>query len=251
MEVKVFQCTPVEVCRDVPIGIVERSSINTDDFRMAEYAGKAVRMTDATVKDLYRSIMTNGIWKKAREKNRVAETKWRTCAWNKLLIPKLQLFLYRLRTGSLFCGSRMRNMRANGGIDTSCLRGCGELRPDTRHDLQECPRLAQVMAKAASTGGWPRGASPLDAVWSVGRDEKRGKNEEEERIRAHMAAILYVAYLEVLEEHFEKENRSEEEKRRAWQLRILALSRDVRLYERSPEQSRCLDSTAEAIVLTP
>jgi len=250
-KVKRFECIPVEVCDDVPIGVVERSSINSEDFVAAEYAGKAVRMSQATVKDLYRSIMTNGIWKKAREKNTEVETNWMTCVWNKHLIPKLQVFLYRLRTGSLFCGSRMRRIRDTCGADASCLRGCGELHSDTRHDLQQCPRLAQVMAKAAIAGGWPCGASPLDAVWTVGQERKKEKKDEEERIRAHMTSILYVAYLEVLEEHFEKSDREEVEKKRLWHVRILALSRDVRLYKRSSEsnaRSVCLDNTAEAIM---
>ena len=107
------------------------------------------------------------------------------------------------------------------------------------------------MTKAATTGKWPLGASPLEVLWNVGQERNKEKKVEGERMRAHMASILYVAYLEVLEEHFEKENREEAEMKRAWQARILALSRDVRLFKRGAEaneRSKCLDKTAEAIV---
>ena len=254
IQVKAFRCTPVETCRNVPIGVVERSSINLEDFAAVEYGGKAVRMSDASVKDMYRSIMTNGLRKKARAKDTVKETNWRVCVWNKQLLPKLQVFLYRLRNGALFCGSRMRNMRAASGMDASCLRGCGELRPDTRHDLQDCPNLVHVMAKAAAIGGWQRGVSPLDAVWEVRKEKEREKREEEDRTRAHMTSMLYIAYLEILEGHFEEEFRtsSSENRIREWQSRVAALSREVRLFKcsaESSERSRRLDNTAAAFAM--
>jgi len=251
--VKAFRCTPVETCRDVPIGIVERSSINLDDFAAAEYGGKAVRMSEASVKDIYRSIMTNGLWKKARNNNVVRETNWRVCVWNKLLLPKIQLFLFRLRTGALFCGSRMRNMRAASGLDTSCQRGCGEERPDTRHDLQDCPKLTLTMTKAAIAGGWERGSIPFEAVWRVSTEKKKKEvREEEDRIRAHMASIMYVVYLETLEIHFEEQGSVDEDRLKECQQRLLALSREVRLFKPSAEsleRSRCLERTAAALAI--
>ena len=53
--VRMFQCIPVETYRGVPIGVVERTSINLDDFISTKDGGKIVRMSEASVKDIYKS----------------------------------------------------------------------------------------------------------------------------------------------------------------------------------------------------
>ena len=213
--------------------------------------GKIVRMSEASVKDIYRSIMYNGAWKRVPD-NELA-TDWRRCVWDKQLLPKLQVFLYRLRTGSLLCGSRMGSMRSKSGRDTACLRGCGESHPDMHHDLQGCPKLGILINSAITVCGWQREKRPLYVIWSVSREKmSKEMREEEGRRRAHIVSALYVAYLDSLETHFEDSTLDDTDRARRWQRLLLALSRDVRLYTKGNDslaRSNYLQETSAAVLL--
>lgn len=109
------------------------------------------------------------------------------------------------------------------------------------------------MTKAAIAGGWERGSIPFEAVWRVSTEKKKKEvREEEDRIRAHMASIMYVVYLETLEIHFEEQGSVDEDRLKECQQRLLALSREVRLFKPSAEsleRSRCLERTAAALAI--
>jgi len=250
-EVKVFECTLVECCGNVPIGIVEQTSINLEDFVMPEYEGKTVKMSQATVKDIHRAILCNGLWRRAAGRDNDQETNWRKCVWNKRLLPKLQVFLYRLRTGSLFCGARMRGLRAHAGQSTSCIRGCGEMQPDRWHDLHSCPLLANLMDAAVTIGGWLPRALPMESLWKIERGRRsKEKQEEEERTRANTTAILYVAYMDLMRYHFE-ENVSDGDRIGLLQSSLLKLAKEIRLFQASDDTiRRCsfVEATARAML---
>ena len=121
---------------DMPLGPMERTSLNPKHWKLQLEREDSVSFKDATFRQILKGRLER--YRKPVQPS-LSGIKLKYDVWDSDLPSMMQLFRYRYITSTTFVGERMYHAGT-----TRCLWGCGESKPGCHHYLVACPKISIV-----------------------------------------------------------------------------------------------------------